>query len=437
MNREYEIKKRSVRRSFPVELSIILILLNTLGFPGNYCRILGSGFETLVSYGCFALEIVLMLFADGETGMDLKLVDLKSRYWSVYLLLAVFFADSMAVTAYPKEQIISCIRFSVNVLFFLWLNDYCPLNELLGLIYKASAAYLVLSLLFAVLRPGIAYSYEEGGFRWLMNAANSSASVYLMGISIQLVLLKDSMLRKKPPGRAFLMVLVGQIAALVLCGSAGAVLSLVIVALFLFRPAARRGAERRLPLGVLYIVVSVGFLFASLTILPLFEPVLALIGKEATLTSRVPLWDRIITFMQGSHTMTGYGYGMFWRDTAAVSTLHAGFERYSWLANMTTGAHNVLLELWLNVGLLGIGALFLALLVSFHRTDELSEEQYSFCSTYILVFGIHGLVERAFATNDYQTMFLFLAMAVGCSRQSRSCRPVFTRSKTASEGRPL
>lgn len=437
MNRGHEIKRQSATRSILVELCIVLILLNTLGFPGNYCTILGSWLETLVSYGCFALEIALMLFAKGDSGMDFMLMDLKTKYWPIYLVLAVFFVDSMVVTAYPEEQIITCIRFTVTVLFFLWLNDYCSIIDLLGLIYKASAVYLVLSILFAILKPGIAYSYDEEGFRWLMDAANSASSVYLMCITIQMVLLKEAMRQKNPPGRTFLMVLVGQSLALVLCGSVGAVLCLVIAAVYLFRPASRRGTERRASLGVLYIVISVGFLLTALTILPRLEPVLNLIGKDASLTSRVPLWNRIIKIMQSSHTMGGYGYGMFWRDTSAVHTIHAGFERYSWLASMATGAHNVLLELWLNVGLLGIGTLFLALLVSFQRTEELSEEQYAFCSTYILVFCIHGLIERAFGSHDYQTMFFFLAMAVGCSRQSRPDHLRNTHSECTCEGEPL
>ena len=80
----------------------------SMGFPGRYTRLLGGSSSTLLEYGTFGLQLVLMLFSSGRDGvMSIKLLDLKQRYTAVYCMAVVFFADSMFVTRYPSEQIIT------------------------------------------------------------------------------------------------------------------------------------------------------------------------------------------------------------------------------------------------------------------------------------------------------------------------------------------
>ena len=102
---------------------MVLILLVSMGFPGRYTRLLGGSSSTLLEYGTFGLQLVLMLFSSGRDGvMSIKLLDLKQRYTAVYYMAVVFFADSMFVTRYPSEQIITCVRFTVTILFALWMD---------------------------------------------------------------------------------------------------------------------------------------------------------------------------------------------------------------------------------------------------------------------------------------------------------------------------
>ena len=70
----------------------------------------------------------------------------------------------------------------------------------------------------------------------------------------------------------------------------------------------RQKKKKRLPLCLLFIVLSIGFLFFALTILQMLEPFLNSLGKDASLTGRVPLWQRAIEVMQNNQTLTGYGY---------------------------------------------------------------------------------------------------------------------------------
>ena len=107
----------------------------------------------------------------------------------------------------------------------------------------------------------------------------------------------------------------------------------------------------------------------------------------------------------------------------AVALLHTAFRSNSFMGTMTTGAHNVLLEYWLNVGLFGLASYFIALLASFRQMRKLERQNYIFCAAYMLWFMVMGWTERSMSTYEYQMMFLFLAMGVGSNKP----RPVSRR----------
>ena len=107
----------------------------------------------------------------------------------------------------------------------------------------------------------------------------------------------------------------------------------------------------------------------------------------------------------------------------AVALLHTAFRSNSFMGTMTTGAHNVLLEYWLNVGLFGLASYFIALLASFRQMRKLERQNYIFCAAYMLWFMVMGWTERSMSTYEYQMVFLFLARGVGSNKP----RPVRRR----------
>jgi O-antigen ligase len=155
-----------------------------------------------------------------------------------------------------------------------------------------------------------------------------------------------------------------------------------------------------------------------LALMPLFEDVIVAMGKDATLTGRIPIWHRVIDVMTANRTMTGFGYGMFWRDPNALIKFQTGFSmrKDPFMATLTTGAHNVIMEMWLNSGLLGLAAFFFMVLYSFRDMQALEEEQYMLCLGVMAYLTINGLTERCLGGNyDYKTLASFLVMAVACS----------------------
>ena len=157
--------------------------------------------------------------------------------------------------------------------------------------------------------------------------------------------------------------------------------------------------------------------------MPAFEWFFEAIGKDATLTGRIPLWNQIIVVMLAHNTFTGFGYGMFWRDPKAVALIHAGFDENTFLGTMTTGAHNMLLEFWLNSGLIGITAFFAALLYSMRSIQTIAHEKYIFFSMIMGYLMINGFTERCLGGNyDYKMLVLFLVMACCCRDSAETDR---------------
>lgn len=90
-------------------------------------------------------------------------------------------------------------------------------------------------------------------------------------------------------------------------------------------------------------LVAMIWLFAA-------DAVFDLLGKDATLTGRTEIWDGINRVMVG-HEWLGFGYGAIWDDTDAFAPL-AWITHY---AGFRAGhAHNGWMEVWLNIGLIGV-----------------------------------------------------------------------------------
>ena len=400
------------QKDFKIELLVIFAILVSLGFPGNFTEIYGDRLGTVLEYAAFFIEIFVMLFSSGNSWLDIRVVNLDKKYAVLYLFIAVLFVESMLVTSYPSLQIITCTRLVITLLFAIWLQEQFRFERLIELICTAQALFIFSAVVFMVLYPREAF--ESGStyidaLRGLYPTKNSFATQLTFGILTMAFLIREK--RKRWERYKFwVVVLMIQIILMLMCQATGALFCLILVAFLFLVPASVRA-----PLGWIYIAGSILFLFATLTMMPAFAWFFEANGKDATLTGRIPLWNQIIEVMIDHNTFTGYGYGMFWRDPSAYALIHAGFEDNTFLGTMTTGAHNMLLEFWLNSGLIGIAVFFAAILYSMRKVRELPEDRYMFCS---LLFGylmLNGFTERCLGGNyDYKTLVLLTTLALCC-----------------------
>lgn len=155
------------------------------------------------------------------------------------------------------------------------------------------------------------------------------------------------------------------------------------------------------------------------------EQVTGMLGRSATLTGRVPLWILSVAVAL-RRPWLGYGYDAFWRpDDPVVQRI---WQLLHW---QPPHAHNGLLELWLEIGLVGMGlfllifAHYLSGALRFMRSD--SGPASAWPLLFFLFVFCANLTEPFFLARNSIYFILYVATAaVTTTSRSESPSPVKT-----------
>lgn len=391
----------------------IFALMVFLGFPGNFSKIIGGSAVKMIEYLSFAIQFILVMMASGDEVKSVKLVSLYPAYWIMYLYVFYLIADSLMVVSNKKTVIITLVHLLLTVMFSLWLVEQFDLEEMLELVYSAQLVIVGICLICMVILPKVVFYTYQGAktFCGLYANKNGCATELSFGILVQLILLLLRVRNKKKISIVFIAMIPLQFGMLLLCKAAGAVfITIACVGYSLFYSVQKK--KQKLPLGFIFIVVTIGFLIFALTVLQILEPFLNSIGKDASLTGRVPIWNQVIKVMQESHTMTGYGYEMFWKTDSSLRAFRSGFSKYSWAYNSCSNSHNTIMELWCNTGLIGVVLYYFMFFSADRGIKHLNDEQYIFCSCFMVLFTVRALTERQTDPATVYVMMSFVALAM-------------------------
>ena len=218
-------------------------------------------------------------------------------------------------------------------------------RDQLRLLCRACGLLAVLSALAALLFPGygVDHAYRDG--EWIGVFANNNILGRVMVLGCIAFLFSSSRNRRHAVRNycwAAFCLAVGWMS-----GSRTALMAFVAVlfASIIYRLVARRRATEAIP-GL--IVCGIGGLLLAALIWRESGQVLALIGRDATLTGRTYLWDAVLLAIW-KRPWLGYGFNAFWAGISGPSLSVAVQAR--WVASH---AHNGFLDLWLNVGIAGL-----------------------------------------------------------------------------------
>lgn len=214
----------------------------------------------------------------------------------------------------------------------------------------------LLSLAVGALAPdfGRESGYNGGAWRGVFTTKNVLGEMMLLAAVVF-----GSLVRRG--GRNRVLAVLGFVAAIALIVLAKATAALLIVGalvitipvVLLFR---RSNAAAGLVLCVLLSVSAA----ASVAVTE-EDTVLSVLGKDATLTGRTDLWRQAINYIE-ERPVLGYGYGAFWEPSARASEKVRA--AVGWDA---PHSHNGVLDVWLDVGLIGVLSLFAGYLLALRR----------------------------------------------------------------------
>ena len=268
--------------------------------------------------------------------------------WPLLILVALC-CISMIWSVEPEISLRRGIAVAATTLFAIYVVarfDALSRLRLLGWCFGAMAVSSLL-LVLALPSSGVHGAEHAGAWRGIMSQKNAFGQVMVYGSAVFLVLaIADQANRRLAIGfLLFSMILAAMstsvtslIAMIVLFTVAGGVC-------FVFR-------FRALAVLAVYLSILVG---AGLAVAMIVDPgaVFGVLGRDATLTGRTDIWAPLMEKINERFWL-GYGYNAFWHDPEGPA-----YEIRKLLQWAVPSAHNGWAELWLDLGILGVGAFLL------------------------------------------------------------------------------
>jgi exopolysaccharide production protein ExoQ len=255
-------------------------------------------------------------------------------------------------------------------------------HEVLRMIAAAFAAIVCLSIFVIIFIPS--YGTAEGReIVGVFGQKNELGRAMIFAILASWALVRD-------PGADrpvwALPILVAATTLLILTRSAQAIVGLgaaVVVAMPLLAICPRyfMKVDTRLATALIILIALVAVIVSAVA-----EELLDVLGRDLTLTNRTLIWELLVEFAR-ERPWLGRGYGAFWFSD--VSLLFA--DRWGALDH----AHNGYVDLWLEVGYVGVASFTLLILAA--------------CRT-----ALNAYLIRPTAGRSFFPMFLFVAVLVNC-----------------------
>lgn len=359
----------------------LLAYRRTLAVLGFFTLAAGDFWRYLLTWwGWGAIVLVLLALAIVElVRARAHLVRLPILLLGTLLLMTA----SIAWSAYRLESVLGVVATLATTTFAVFLATCLPWRDLVDALARAMRAALVLSLLFElivslfvrekVLPFFVDYShldkipnafywsrdllFEGGRIQGIVGNANILAMIALLALvagAARVVARRESV----PAFVAWTALAVGMLA--LTRSTTVLVAALVVAVVVLAGWAARRASGgRRVAIGVGLVAVVA----ASATLAVVFRaPLLALAGRSSDLTNRLDIWAAV-TELAAQRPVAGWGWISYWAPWIPPFDDLAVIKGVTYLQ-----AHNAWLDVFLQLGILGLVVVGLLALTTLARS---------------------------------------------------------------------
>ncbi|HEY9621769.1 MAG TPA: O-antigen ligase [Crinalium sp.] len=305
---------------------------------------------------------------------------------------------------FPTDTFRQTIAVVGTTLIGLYLAARYTMKEQLWLLAWTFGIIAVLSVLFSIGLP----AHGRSGPFWLgiYHQKNLLGRVMLLSAIDFLLMIFSVRKRRWVPWLFFFISLI----LLVLSGSKTSLaLLFTLIALLPFYAAMRLNYKLAVPAVLAQVLVGGGIFVLMLTAA---EAVVGAFGKDLTFTGRTDLWGYVLDMIE-LRPWLGYGFGGFWQGWDGPSA-------YVWKVEpwYPEHAHNGFLNLWLNLGLIGLLVFAAGYLVALGRGAKLVSltrtPEYLFPIAYLMFLVLYNLSESVLLLQN--TIFWILYVTTVCSR---------------------
>jgi exopolysaccharide production protein ExoQ len=341
-------------------------------------------------------------------------------------LLVVIALASVLWSAAPEITLRRSIALLGTTLFGVYLAIRFSLREQLRLLAWALGIAALLSLLFVLALPayGIMNEPEAQGWRGVYTHKNAFGRSMVLGV-LAFMLLALSERRY-----AWIKWVGFSLSVLLLLLSNAKTALVMLVTLLILLPL-YRASRWPFTLVVPFLIAAV-LTLGSLALIVVFheQTILGLLNRDITLTGRTEVWSAVVD-MIWKQPWLGYGYDAFWLGWGGPSAyvlLVAYFDPLS--------AHNGLLDLWLDLGLLGVVVFALGFLlasvraVMWARLTKGKEDLWPLA--YLTYMFLYSVTESAILTRNSIVWVLYVTVVLMLHNRTRLPRGMTAVSAPAS-----
>ncbi len=291
------------------------------------------------------------------------------------------------------------LLFSVLLAYVLAIR-FTP-RQLLLLVFASLGTCVVLSVAILGASPNLARMPSDGALRGIFFNKNSLGWYAAIMILVATAVLIDGTLGWR---RTAIILLSAGVFCLAGSGSMTAIIATAsaFCSLGFYSILQRTRGIGRIVIILFFVQVSVGLLISLHEFL---VPFLEGLGKDATLTGRVPLWE-LVDRQIADHLALGFGYQAFW--TEANPEAWVIWSKIQWLA---PHAHNGYRDTMLSFGIIGMTLFALILLRAVRQGAILQcrDPQYGWLwlNVFTIMILVMNLTESIFLVQNDAIFVLF------------------------------
>lgn len=265
---------------------------------------------------------------------------LSAMQWAGILALLV--VASTLWSQFPLLSLRRSLPFALAALFGLYFATRFPLRRQLFILWLAMIALAMGTIALVLCFPRLGLDASAGHhLDWQGVFTQKNACGRVMVLATAVVLSDWRFSASKLTSLLVFLFLV------FMSGSRGAwAIELLVLILYAWLSTANRTESR----GRLVLIASTLFVTAALALIAWYNLplLLSLAGRDATFSGRTEIWKQVWRFIL-ERPLLGWGYAAFWRDAEGQS-----FEVIAAVRFIVFHAHNGFLEIWLELGLIGL-----------------------------------------------------------------------------------
>ena len=338
----------------------------------------GAGQSDVVSYNtsvyhvCFLIIYGTTLFFLAIRWKHVLYVVKKNKSFLLILLLAIF---SVLWSEKRDATAIASIRLVGTSMFGLHLAVRYSLKNQVNLLAQMFGWASILSILFAILLPKYGIM-GEGMWRGIYTHKNGLGYIMVQAVSAFLITRK-----LKDKAKISNLYIVISISLIVLSDSATSLVGIVYLLVLLLVIQPFRLSYRSMIFSLASTSTILFLLFISL--IANAKAIAEFLGRDLTFTGRTDIWIAVWDMIM-NRPWLGYGFSGFWHGLDGPS--HYVWTRTGW---PMTHSHNGFMELWINLGLIGLLIFIFVYLRNIRDSLKLIRLSSSFTSFFpILSLGL-------------------------------------------------